>query len=102
MKQFRQRLRALEERLGIKTGLPMLDIIMVPIAPLFDAEGNSVYGGQRCDSVRARVEYGPDTTYYDRDPGETLEAFKARILATHPRGRFPRVVGFIPPDPPSA
>ncbi len=100
--KFSARLKALEQRLGLNTDLPMPYLIMVPVEPLLDAEGNNIYGGQRCDSVRAKLEDGPITTYYDRDPGETLEAFEARILAAHPQGRFARVLTFIPREPPAA
>jgi hypothetical protein len=99
--RFKTRIRKLQEQFGNKTGLP-LDIIMMPFAPLLDAEGNRVYGGKRSDSVRAKVEHGPDITFFDRLANKTLSDFEARILATHPRGRFVRVLSFIPPEPPAA
>jgi hypothetical protein len=96
-----KRLKALERRLGIKKGLPMLDIVMQPIAPLFDAEGDCLYGGQRCDSMRAKLEDSSIVTFFDRNPGESLEEFEDRVLATPRYGHVTRVLSF-PPEPPAA
>ena len=100
--KFKARLRALERRFGIKTGLPMPDIISLYMEPLLDAEGKNVWGSQRCDSVRARVDYGENTTYCNRNEGETLEDFARRVLASHPHGRFSRLLTFIPVEHPPA
>jgi len=78
--------------------LAMPDIITSYVKPVLDAEGHHVYGGRPCDSVRARVDYGEQTTYYDRNGAESLEKFKDRVLATHPRGRFARRLILIPTE----
>lgn len=83
--------RAMAERFP---SLP--DIISVYVEPLVDAEGKHIYGGQRSDSVSASVDYGGTRTNYDRNPGETLEDFENRVLASHPRGSFPRIVTLWP------
>ena len=78
--------------------MPMPDIIASCLEPVLDADGQHIYGGQPCDSVRARVDYGEQTTYYDRNPGESLKAFQDRVLGIHPRGRFARSVILIPTE----
>jgi hypothetical protein len=85
--------RALAERFP-----PPPDIITHFYKPVLDAEGNHVYGGQRCDSVRASVDHGGTRTDYDRKPGESLADFENRVFATHPRGGFSRVVTMCPFD----
>jgi hypothetical protein len=89
--QSRAAARAMAERFQT---LP--DIISVYVEPLFDGEGKHVYGGQRCDSVHASVDYAENRTYYDRNPGESLEHFERRVLASHPRGSFSRILTMWP------
>jgi hypothetical protein len=92
------RIRALEKRLGTaEYGPPLPDIVCSCVKPLFDAAGNSVYGGQPCNAVRARMDYGPEQTFYDRGADESLEDFQKRVLASHPRGKFARILTMLLP-----
>jgi hypothetical protein len=45
--------------------------------------------------VRASVDYGENRTYYDRNPGESLEHFERRVLASHPCGSFSRILALL-------
>ena len=72
--------------------MPPPDIITEYFKPIQDADGNNIYGGQRCDSLRASVSCDGSVRYYDRKAGESYKSFQDRVLATHPRGRFSRVL----------
>ena len=98
---LRARLRELERKFGVVTpSLPPPDVIVTFTEPVFDADGQHVFGGRRCDSVRASVALGSETTFYDRNPDETLGGFENRVLSIHSRGhlRLPRLVIFRPRD----
>jgi hypothetical protein len=95
-------LRSLESRAAARAKaerFPSLpDIISVYVEPLLDAEGKHVYGGQRCDSEVAIVDYGEKHTRYERNEGETLEDFERRVLASHPRGGLSRILTLLPTE----
>jgi hypothetical protein len=98
---LKSRLRGLERQFRPRENarLPPPDLVTVYYRPLFDAEGHHIYGGERCDSMRASVGYGEGTTFYDRNEGESLDDFKRRVIASHPRGRFPRAITLWPIEP---
>jgi hypothetical protein len=90
MRKFKERLRAVQERLGIKPGL------VPPI--IFDTWVSRNPDGSIAESIEASIEDGPRIP---RDPGETLEQFKTRLIAMLPHESVPstRVIElFGPPD----
>jgi hypothetical protein len=45
------------------------------VRPVRDGDGNNVYGGEECDSHRAKI----DDVVVERRPEESLAEFKARV-----------------------
>ena len=100
MKKFRARLRALEETLGIKA-LPV-PVLIVEYVACGERDPNGRLGpppeptsGCVDDEDRKRI---------DRKPGETVDAFKDRLVSLASKiGRVPpQVFLFSPEDPPDA
>jgi hypothetical protein len=58
-------------------------IISEYVEPVFDGEGNHVWGGRVCDSKTANV----NGTIMRRMAAETLDDFKARCCASLPARR---------------
>ena len=86
--KFKERLRALEQRLGLTPGLPQ-PIIFIS----FEAEGLlEPVSGSVDDVSEERIE---------RLPSETLEQFKNRLVSLpHRETKFAREIFLFPPDPP--
>ena len=98
---LKHRIRRIEDKLNAAVkadgeALPRPNIITEYVTTLLDAEGNHIYGGQLCDSVRARAIADGETTYCNRHAGESYEAFKQRALASAPSGRFARLLVMEP------
>lgn len=92
---LKHRVRRIEEKLGaaVKADgqeLPWPDITTTFVGTLLDADGKSVYGGQRREYMRGRVSFDGQQVYYDRRENESYDEFISRAFASTPRGRFAR------------
>lgn len=65
------------------------------VRPVRDADGNNVYGGEECDSHRAKI----DDLVVEREPDETLAEFKRRVRGMVPAGGL---ICMVPDDEPKA
>jgi hypothetical protein len=94
---LKRRIRRIEDKLNaaVKADgaeLPWPDLVHVFVAPVLDADGNNIYGGQRSEAMAATITFGEQTARYDRHDGESWEDFQDRAFASTPRGRFTRAL----------
>jgi hypothetical protein len=93
---LKHRIRRIQDKFNaaVKTNgeeLPWPDLVHEFIAPLLDANGKHIYGGQRREPMAATITFGEQIARYDRQARESWKEFQARAFASTPRGRFTRV-----------